>query len=388
MRRRVLIRTLPLSNGNYGGVLQAYALQVVMRRIGLDPFTDATRAEASRGRMQPLKRVIKAVAVRTPGLDRVVPNSWHADVLIRLLRRPTDQFVSRRIATCQVYSGRRRANEKLVDSFGCFVAGSDQVWRAAYGDVPSYLFDFLSPRQSSGPVISYAASFGMDDMSDYSPQLIEATSRLVARFSRVSVREASGVELVGRNWGCVAERHVDPTMLLDATDYSKLAGEKRSTSTGPTLLAYVLDKTPEIDTAIERYASDAGYGVEHLMPLAPTSLKEYRSSPQSYRRPTVSSWLRSIRDADLVVTDSFHGTVFSILFNRPFVAVVNSQRGATRFESLLELVDLRARLTDDPLARLGAIARQPTEWAGVNAVVAVERTRGLEYLQEALAPRA
>ncbi len=214
MSRRVLITTLPL-NSNYGGILQAYALQCVVRDLGFRPVTDTSRPKplVKRLRWRLLRHPYRwlRLAARTRS-GRHWRTSWRVTAPLRA-------FVERYIETGSFMevAGSRSGRARLARRFRTIVVGSDQVWRARYADIPAQFLSVLEPIQGDRPRrISFAASFGVDDIAEYSSDDRSRAAELIRRFDAVSVREDSGVLICQDEFGVRAEQHVDPTMLLTA----------------------------------------------------------------------------------------------------------------------------------------------------------------------------
>lgn len=129
-------------------------------------------------------------------------------------------------------------------------------------------------------------------------------------------------------------------MLLDVQDYVDLVKRADVPKSKGTLLCYILDETELITDLISRLADETG-----LIPFRGNSRVDDWSAPLAERiQPPVEQWLRGFMDAELVVTDSFHACVFSILFHKPFVVVGNKGRGLTRVKSLLKIFGLEKAL--------------------------------------------
>ncbi|MGW8481870.1 polysaccharide pyruvyl transferase family protein [Microbacterium sp. NPDC055903] len=373
--KRVLIRTLPLGRGNYGCLLQTFALQQTLAELGFQAATDVSERI---GLLAAARRVAAATATR-------------------LLRRPVGyrerqkfanaelwRFIRNTLRTDSIFRFGGFPHRQKYLSYGAFIAGSDQVWRPEYGDIGSYLFDFVD---GPGRRIAYAASFGTDRPTvDWN-----ATRPLIERFYAVSVREHSGVALCEHEWSIGAEQVPDPTLLPDLEEYRRLAATGPRVSNGDYLLTYVLDQSPRMVHGIRALQHALGLQVHDLHRQIPRSAGDFRRDPSAFVRPSVEEWLRGFQDATVVVTDSFHGTVFAILFNRPFVTIANSARGLARFESLLSTFGLEHRLVlagedDDTSDAVTEALETPIDWDRVNAQVAVERERGIGFLERALSP--
>ena len=383
MSREVLITTLPL-NGNYGGILQAYALQRVVRDLGFQPITDTSRPK-------PLLNRLRWMLLRHPSRWMRMLSSAPADQYWRMSRRidgPLRDFVRRNIVsgTPMETGGTRRGRNRLANRFRTFVVGSDQVWRAAYADIPAQFLGVLEPIEGEWPRrISYAASFGRDDLAEYSDEARARAAALIRRFDAVSVREDSGVRICRDEFGVRAERHVDPTMLVKPERYRELvarAGGAESPAAGR-LLAYRLDANDTLHRMEDELVARLGLAPLELLRPSPASPSAYAARPADFVKSSVEHWLACFASAEFVVTDSFHGCVFSILFNRPFIVHANATRGAARFDSLLEVFGLEHHLAPSSADDIDDRVFAP-DWARVNRILDAERDRAIAYLAENL----
>lgn len=378
-RGKLLIRTFPPNrNPNPGGILQAFALQRVLSALGADVVTDGTKTNhRSRPPVLPRsERLRRRISARLrPKLDKDRKAAL-AKVNSRVL-----SFGRREIDQRPLYSG-RVADSGLVAWADAFVVGSDQVWNPRYCDVPSFLLDFLD-EDDPRPRVAYAASFGSDDPG-FDSALIAETAPLAARLTAVSVREESAVRLCREYWGLEAVRLIDPTMLLEPDAYRAVY----EATTEPALPAgglavYLLDRTEEKRSSAKHLGE--AYGVERsLWADEPPSTAALRTRPADHMRPTVEEWLRTIDVSDAVLTDSYHGAVFSILFNRPFLVFPNPKRGVARFDTLLGIFGLGDRIARGDGRDVDRMS-VPIDWATVNALITDERARAIAFLRGALA---
>lgn len=329
---RIAIITLPL-HGNYGGILQNYALQTVLKRMGHTVETVAFPRELK----QPLwrkplaygKRFIKKFVFRKN--VHIFYEQWY-NATQPLLLRNVWKFVDNQIVTRTV----SRFTNIHEGDYDAFVVGSDQIWRPIYSYKPitdaylSFAKDWKDVRR-----IAYAISFGTAEW-EYTPGQTAQCAALVRLFDGVSVREDSAVKLCKEHLHCEAVHVLDPTLLLSTEDYVALFSDKLSEPPRGQLLTYILDETPEKNHIIQKLA-----GHYHYQPYRANSRFEDGDAPLEERvQPPVEQWLKDFYDAKFVVTDSFHATVFSILFGKPFIVIANKARGLSRIESLLKMFGL------------------------------------------------
>lgn len=381
MPQRLLIRTFsPTTNANYGGILQAWALQRFLQGFDVDAVVDSTVSPRF-GRRAPLRTRLRDGIIRLAPAA-LLPRRLHAEKLRPRINAPLLDFAPRRIATTALLDARMRPRAAVLAQFDSFLVGSDQVWRPKFMNLPANLFDFLAeddPRRR----FSYAASFGTDRL-DLGAQELAQTRRLAQRLDGISVRESSGVSLVRDNWGVNAEHHVDPTLLVDRETYRRLASDHPGTVPPGALIDYVLDATEASRSVVHQTAEHLTTAPYSLLPASPSTWGAFRAEPQRYLKPSVEQWLHAFDTAGFVVTDSYHGTVFSIINNVPFISIVNHLRGAARFQSLLELVGLRERMIEPGASVPQGLTTAAIDWDAVNSRIDAERERSREYLTRML----
>ena len=369
MKKAVII-TLPLGE-NYGGILQAYALQKVISDLGMNAVT--VHISKQRRLTITIKMVAKTILhVIKPSIS----NLTSKDTLIKTEK--TRQFVNKNIKTID-------KRHLYNDDFDAYIVGSDQMWRAKYVNIPDYMLNFTTAK-TSAVKISYAASFGKDDLNEYRNSDMKESSRLAKNFDGISVRERSGVKLAEKHWGVKALHHIDPTMLIPKKQYDSLIKSNQVNTYKPEgkLFVYILDKSSEKEKIVEKTSQLSGLKKFGFMPPSTNSKRAFRNNPEKYKLPSVEQWLRSFRDADFVVTDSFHGCVFSIIYNKPFIAIGNKSRGLSRFTSLLKLFGLENRLIGSQSEVNECLVGSNIDWRKVNAVLKNEQQRSRKYLEENL----
>jgi hypothetical protein len=353
---------------NYGGSLQAYVLNSVISSMMPEASVVTYNAHPVKKKM--ILRM-KATVGRTLKYRRLYISS---QAIEDYLNSSIQDFGTKYIGIAD-----GDFDPALVD---LLVVGSDQVWRAAYVDPISYMFGDVI--DDSVKRISYAASFGTDDLSEYTQSQIERTSELAKKFSAISVREASGVDIVKRYWNIEAHQHVDPTLLLSTSDYSRLIDDGNTEPLRGSLFVYVLDqseKNVQIVNEVENLTATKQF---NLIPKEYKSFLAFMKNRKAYLMPKVEQWLRGFRDADYVVTDSFHGTVFSIIFNKPFISIGNKGRGIARFSSILKLFGLEDRLVLEASDLTYELLMKKIDWKTVNDIKKRERVRSIEYLKKNL----
>jgi hypothetical protein len=379
---KILILTIPFRN-NYGGILQAYALQMVLKKMGHDVVTDLkpySSASVTRRIAGVLKRIIFKYILRKNINTSVFLPFLNSKKTWNIINRHTLRFVKGNISTVDLFKGEKRPDIRTIKTYDAIIVGSDQVWRKQYSDIPAYLLNFtqgMSIRR-----IAYAASFGTDNFSEYSSGLIKCTAKLAKQFDAISVREDSGVSLCEKYWNVDAVHLLDPTFLLNTTDYIRSVKQdsKNISRSQGDLFAYILDQTKEKQQIVNKISSEL-----HLTPfeiLPPKVLfREDLKELEKHIFPPITQWVRSFMDAKFIITDSFHGTVFSILFNKPFITIGNQKRGMARFSSLLKTFDLENRLVSSFHYEFSPeIVFNKIDWNNINNTISDKRKESIRFL--------
>ena len=226
----------------------------------------------------------------------------------------------------------------LNKDFDTFIVGSDQVWRAKYTqpDTSKYYFDFVDDNKTK---IAYAASFGVD-FWEGNEELTKKIKPLAQRFDYVSVREESGINICKDIFGIEAVCVLDPTLMIDKKDYEPILNDwKDKSHKNKKYIAHMLlDDNFELREESNNIGKYLKSEINHIKGK---DRKILGKTITFYNK--VSQWLTYLKDAELVITDSFHCTVFSLIFNKKFVVVANPERGTARLENLLGIVGLKNR---------------------------------------------
>ncbi|MGL5052476.1 MAG: polysaccharide pyruvyl transferase family protein [Cetobacterium sp.] len=268
----------------------------------------------------------------------------------------------------------------LNQDFDTFVVGSDQVWRSKWlqNKLPHYYFDFVDDNKTK---IAYAASFGVDYWEG-GKELTEKIKPLAQRFHYVSVREESGIKICKDNFGVDAVCVLDPTMMIDKKDYQPILNDwKDESHKKKKYIAHMLlDDTVELR---EESNNIAEYLKSEINYIKGKDIKILGKTITFYNK--VSQWLTYLKDAELVITDSFHCTVFSLIFNKKFVVVANPERGAARLENLLGIVGLRERFfTNIKDVLKSGILDKTIDYIEVEKKLNVHREYSMNFLKRAL----
>lgn len=323
---------------NYGGILQNYALQVYLKKNGHNPLT--FNYIVTKSLFESIKDIVYGIVYRFLGKRkrfRFSPSKKESS----LIYHNTIEFIENYINKTELYK-LRDFNERAIIGYDAIIVGSDQVWRPKM--VSNIDLFFLSGFRNNSMIkkIAYAASFGVDNW-EYSKTQTRKCKELVTLFNAISVREDSGIKLCKDKLKIQAEWVLDPTFLLNKEDYIYLIKKADIKPSGKKLFTYILDNDNNKQSIIESLSSKLGMSTNVVLPFKKYS-EVSSKNVDLCTMPPIEQWLMAFYEAEFVVTDSFHGTVFSIIFEKPFIVICNEARGKSRFESLLRLFNLQDRI--------------------------------------------
>ncbi|WP_318461173.1 polysaccharide pyruvyl transferase family protein [Photobacterium leiognathi] len=319
------------SNHNYGAVLQAAALSeyintnigVTAEHINYIPNFKVV------GILNKSKKLVKKVLL-TFGLFKTEKIDHEAILNKETFENFRTQWLPR---TNAVYTSLDELQEKNF-SYTHVIVGSDQVWRPSYAGTESLVY-FLSFLNNDVKKISYAASFGTDkwDLEQAATDLI---SEQVNKFSAVSVRESSGVELCQDVFGINAQHVLDPTLLVGREFFDRIChSTEHKKSSG--IVYYKLDKSDDFLELLSSFEQQLGFNSKDIY-------FDKFNGDAAYHN--VDDWLSYIKNSEFVITDSYHCVCFAILFEKPFLCYPNPTRGLARIHSLLKLLGLEKHFYD------------------------------------------
>ncbi|MEC4116372.1 polysaccharide pyruvyl transferase family protein [Myroides phaeus] len=376
MNKKIGVLTLPAVS-NYGGILQNYALQKVLKERGYDVITMERRFKRSN-----FKEFLSYCKNYT--INRL-QGSFYLKVSEKnkkWLYSEQSIFKKKYIKSSPLLYTTVALNDFIKrENIQTVIVGSDQVWRADYTPFLEDMFFCFLQSNTSVRKVGYAASFGKDTIN-YSSFQHSLIKNSLKEFSLVSVREDSGVRICRNEFEVNAYHVLDPTMLVKREEYINsfnldINSKKRG------VYYYLLDLDYSKKQLLDFLRGKVGKDVFCSQPKAFEGDKN--TNLNDYKAPSIENWLQGFLDADFVVTDSFHGTVFSIIFNKPFYAIVNRSKGASRFESLLRMFDLEERLLDLQSCNLDDLNyKDEIDFAKVNEKLSKLQGESLELLLKSI----
>lgn len=362
---------------NYGGMLQAYALYKYLEDKGYDvEFIDYILPRSNI--YNPSKFTeLQTRQSRLWGKNKLMQIIWR---IMRFPRIKKDylnfaEFIEKRAKFTEKYF----TYEALVSnppSADIYITGSDQIWNPQFTeDKKPELPFFLG--FAKGKKISYASSFGVVNISNEVKQIIEPYLR---EYAHISVRERSGQKLL-QEMGIQSDVVLDPTMLCDRKIWEELSGKRITRENYAVLYQVIFDK--RIYDLARQICQKRGL---KLYVITMNRRDAHVGNKNVIMSPSIQEWLSYIRYADLVITESFHATVFSILFERNFIVNTATRKEmATRISNILEILDLLNReLTSFIYEDADKILRKSIDWLAVEAKLFKEQKKSRSWLEDAM----
>jgi len=353
---------------NYGQALQAYALQMYLKKLGHDAYIVKY---LPRHKKQYINKFLNSFKLKTwknriPTYRKKYEDKRHPRYFNRFKNKHLKFSDNKYFTFAELKHSPPEAD--------IFLVGSDQVW-GPWFQLEPYFLSFIPGRATKK--IAYAASFGResltsDELSRFAPQ--------IAEFAAVGVREENALELCRQLGVCDAQWVPDPTMLLDREEWLRMAQPSNFLTSGSVkVFAYVIGH--EDHSTIHRT----------LDVVDRKGSAVYVSDEDDVRSnlyPTIQNWLYLMWNAKLVVTNSFHGTVFCLLFNKQFITMpregVASSMNA-RVMSLLGKVGLGEHLMDTCDAKkIERIESKEINWVRVNQIMDEWKCEGEKFLTKAI----
>lgn len=265
-----------------------------------------------------------------------------------------------------------------------FMLGSDQMWRVDSLRLVGYSF-FLDFVDKNKKKIAFSTSFGNEHFSN-NVEITATASDFLKRFDAISVREKSGINTCKKEFGVDAEQILDPVFLCKKEVYERVMEDVQDKVPDKYLLCYILDPSPGKVAAARKLAEHEGLEILTIL-----GMKEYSNAINHWNigkvlpKVTPEQFLYYIKNCSYLLTDSHHGTCFGIIFEKQYVAFVNKGRGATRFETVADILGLRDRLFYDPVTPLiSKKVFEPIDYSSVKQRLQPEIDRAMEWLHNAL----
>jgi hypothetical protein len=385
---KVGILTQPINN-NYGGILQNYALQNVLTQMGCEVVTlnwDSYRCEHNHETIWYYMFHTAKTFISKNILKRQRNYLWIQRRYFFLLSTNNRDFCSKYIKLSNWLWGRKQFMEYAIEhNLDALIVGSDQTWRPAYnknGMLYRMFLDFAENLLIKR--IAYSASFGVD-FWEYDEKQTQECARLIHFFDSISVREKSGIKLCADHFDITNTIcTLDPTMLLSQQNYIDLLNKIGTSSSDGKIMVYMLDysyeKAKMVSTIAKEKTLECSMFISKYCNLGIVTPNELNN----YILPSVDKWICAIYNAKYVICDSFHGMIFSIIFNKPFIVIGNQNRGLDRFVSLLQKLNLTNRLVDSNSNNYLKVLDTPINWELVNQIIKKMKEDSIKFLKASL----
>ena len=374
--RQQTVAVMTLHNSpNYGSCLQTYATQVVLSGIGVAPriidyYREDAIPENETDRALNGQLVKKMPIFRLPGVKA-------------LARIPVSRIVARRAAplnefrrSCLALTDRKYYSYEDLEAdppqADIYCTGSDQVWNSVWNKGFNKAF-YLEFAPVEAKRIAYAASIGKSSLEEWEKAPMREA---LLKYSHISVREEEAVELLDSIGVPGAVPVIDPTLMLDRSAWGRIAS-KESVPEQPYILIYQLNKNPEFD----QYAQKLSKKLHLPLYRIAYGVHEKRKGEHTIVCPKVEEFLGLFMNAEYVLTDSFHGTAFSLNLGRKFVSI-SPGRFSGRIMNLLKMTGVTDHYLED--YRDVKIADNPIDFGYVQSVFRDKRLRAETFLRNAI----
>lgn len=380
---KIGIITFWQSNDNYGQILQCFALQQQLIKLGHKPFLI---------KYVPLQKTVQtSIAEKLWKLIQIYPiflklrkiqKAKQAKAFtLKNRQRRFDEFRENHIVTNgAIYHGLSDIQNNPPDS-DCYLCGSDQVWSMLLDNDENQAF-YLNFGDKYTKRVAYAASFGRDV---YPMELNGKLHDMLAKFNAVSVREKTGINIC-KKVGIQAVDVLDPTLLLSVKEYVRII--ETPSVRGKYFYTYSLNITSDKDLcwkALLDYANLRGFKSVSTTSSGYFIGKEICSNTE-YVYATIPQWLGYIQNAEFVATTSFHGVAFCLIMHTNFIYFplkgVHS-RANSRVISLLDYLGLHEKIFDGNMTIKQCI-EYPIDWNKIEAKLNVKKNASISFLENSL----
>lgn len=337
---RIAILTQPLRY-NFGGILQNYALQTVLRRMGHEVVTLDPPRYHCKWWWQYLIFIFRHIITRyiRKNRDVTVLTEWLHDKETKTLGTNTFKFIDYYI---QRKEYRNLRQEIKGSDYDAYIVGSDQTWRYRYNRcrILDMFLDFTKGWKVKR--IAYAASFGTNEWEG-NEETTKTCREDIKNFDLITVRESSGIDICKSVFSVEAHHVLDPTLLLNKEDYMKLEKRTKNLDTKDgELYLYILDENEENKKLANDIASSKG--MKSFTYHSNLTDCQHQHTLEEHMQSPVELWLSGFDQAKVVLTDSFHACVFSIIFRKQFYLYGNTDRGMARYSSLFNMLGINNRI--------------------------------------------
>lgn len=365
---RTSILTFQESNNN-GALLQAYALQTILSNITKEKSHILNYHSLFKESHYKIK------------FNKNIPvfmNKLLSIPIQKEINRKAEAFKKRELYITDKRYTSSKEMEELNDKYDRFYCGSDQVWNPVNtGADTTYFLDFVKDTEK---IVSYAPSIALSELPE---ELKGLYFTYINRFKHLSIREKSGKQIINELTGRVAQVVLDPTLLLDKNDWKKVG--KPLTQKKPYIFVYYISYVPELIEFVKILKQKTGLEVIIATRTVRDSIKNYI---HGFTGKIISpeDFVSHILNASYIVTNSFHGTVFSVNFEKEFFTFGNKKglaRANSRIIDFLDTFDLDNRFVSDS-SNLVELLENKVNYTDVSARLISQRNESIDYIRTTL----
>lgn len=342
---------------NYGAMLQAYALQETLKTLSYYPEFIDQRGMFNTKEKKDLKNFINFIFGIIYKKQMIEGRTKFDNFINQYQTISTEKYGS--YEEIQI-------NPPKAD---VFLSGSDQVWNP----VTIKPINFLEFVKDGTKKISYAASLGVNKIPEHNKDRLKL---LINEFNYISVREEQGKNVIKELTDKKIEVHLDPVFLLNKDEWSTI-DSKVTEIDYPFVLCYILFRP----TWLNDYLKDLYKKTKIRIVVIDNSPFRNIYNHKMVRNAGPREFLWLMKNAEIVITSSFHGTAFSSLFNKPFYSIVNPNAPA-RITNLLDKLKLKNRILETG----NQFNFNDINFTETNKVISAEKQRSLAYLQKSINP--
>lgn len=375
---------------NYGSMLQAYATQKLLDKLNIENETINVSGFLGEFRKAQYSYILKSGINSDIFRDRLgkaknilikkfLRNDYTSNIKQRDIK--FDDFAESIIRKSQVYVSLEDLANKCSDNYGAVLIGSDQLWLPANIAADYYTLNFVPDGMNS---VAYATSFGVSTLPG---DAAEMARRFLPRIKHISVREHAGQKLIKELTGRTVPVVCDPTLLFTGEEWLEIQ-KKDPIVKEPYIFCYFIGSTPLHREFVKRLKKETGLKV-----VALTHVDHYMKSDKGYADFTPydigpAEFLNLIRNSSYVCTDSFHSTVFSILYKKEFFEFKRytqntKQSTNSRLDTLFDLTGIRGRMLDGN-ENIQDCLNMKLDYEEVHKKLAAVREESYIYLEKSL----
>lgn len=366
MNVKMKIGLLTITNGeNYGNRLQNYAVQQVLKSLGVEVETIKNITPQTKNSDSKIKWKLKKNISRAYSLIKFL----NIEKFNKILRSVTfNEFTETYIKQSSLIISKDNIPSNLCNLYDAFVCGSDQVWN------PNFNFnsevDFITFARKEQR-IAFSPSFGISKL----PLEVHNQYReWINGMNYLSTREEAGAKIIKELTGRDCEVLVDPTLMLNKEEWMEIAKKPKWINSPKYILTYFLGSRVEADKRIKEIAKKNNFEIINLMDITDRNI--YSVDPSEF------VWL--INNCELMCTDSFHGAVFSLIMKKPFIVFERKDEHKSmnsRLDTLLSLFDMHQRLDKNIIDSKQVYN---IDFSEVDGIIEREKEKAINYLQNAL----